>query len=162
MKRPSIISAYLALVLAAAFYAPVFAQNQGSDLVMTVAGQMTLIDGYSSEDGGLTLLVAGKPILKDRSLALASVLKTVPEQGAARIVVLGVSTGGNGCPLMLRIIDLGIRPVYVSPTFGTCYDDVAVSVQKGGRLRITQPNPGDEESEGSSVWLYHKGVLSSL
>jgi hypothetical protein len=151
------VSGFLALAVAVMHHSPGYAQKQGDPLVMTVAGLMTLVDGYSSDDGGITLLIDGKPILKDHSMALARVLKTVPENGAARIVVLGMSTGGNACPLMLRIIDLGIRPAYVSPTFGTCYDEAAISVQKDGHLRIIQPNP---EGQGSSGWIYHRGTLS--
>lgn len=123
----------------------------------TVAGPLAIVEGHDHPEGGLTIRLGGRTILHDPNMWLASVAKAFPESGPARIVVLSLGTGGNGCPMMLRVIDLGRRPPFVSREFGTCYDEVEVGRTKGGTVRIAQPNPG---GRGLSRWTYRDGILS--
>lgn len=122
----------------------------------TVAGSLTIVAGFETAEHGMKVLLDGKTILKDPDMALASVVKTFPAAGKPRILVLGVGTGGNACPLLLRLIDLGRKPPLVSARFGTCYDEVEVVETGDGTVLIDQPKSG---GRGRSRWSYKNGVL---
>lgn len=144
------ILAAAAVVVAASF--PLRAEE-----IATVAGPLTIVAGFETAVSGMVVLLDGAPILKDPEMALASVEKAFPEGANSRILVLGVSTGGNACPLLLRLIDVGRKPPVVSRRFGTCYDEVEVLQARDGSVRIVQPNPN---GKGHSRWIYRNGVLS--
>ena len=123
----------------------------------TLAGPLTLLsrEAERAEDG-VVVLLNGKPILKDEMMLHSTVAGRFPQDAPARVIVLGMGTGGSGCPLMLRLVDVGRKPVYVSRSFGTCYDEVTVTQSRNGTVVIEQPNIA---GRGVSRWRYRNGAL---
>lgn len=141
------------LVSALGWQAAAFADEP----LATVAGSLSVLNrDADSPEEGVVVLLNGQPILKDKMMSYASVTGRFPQDAPARILVLHMGTGGAGCPLMLRLIDVSRKPVYVSQEFGTCYDEVSVTQSKNGTVVIEQPNV---EEPGVSRWRYRNGVL---
>lgn len=126
------------------------------ETIETAAGPLTIVNAHENEGRGVEVFLDRRPVLRDRAIEMALVEKSFPEDGPPRVLVLAIGSGGNACPLLLRVIDVGRRPVFVSRQFGTCYDEVDVSETGGGEVRIVQPNRGGEPR---AKWVYRNGTL---
>jgi hypothetical protein len=73
------------------------------------------------------------------SIAQAVLLHTLTTWSGRRIAVIEVSSGGNACPSMFRIVEFSEeRRPRVSPEIGNC-SDLPVVMMDGARFRVRFP-----------------------
>jgi hypothetical protein len=157
------VIALLAPLLAAACAGPgASARDEGmmARQVDTAQGQLK-VTRQSAPDGSKTFTISlgSKVIAEEREFDSVYVEAVHPRDKPPALVLLGLGTGGSGCPGYFKIVDLtaggGAR---ITEKFGNCSDLFSAKVDNGA-WRIDIPKFGGASAQS---WLYRDGTLTRL
>jgi len=121
--------------------------------VETVGGTLRIARGARLH----RVTLAGRTVLEDRESGTVAIVAREPKEGAARLLLLELGTGGSGCPAFHRVLDVtGAGQVTASAPFGNC-SPLARVRSEGGAWIVDLPRFGGAAAES---WTYEGGALS--
>lgn len=123
----------------------------------TPAGVLEIAKDKNAE-GTFNILLSGKRI--DQTEGFTAYIHGVyPNLKEARLVLLGVASGGTGCQLMYKLIEIKDNgSATVTDEFGNCnaINDITF---KNGAWHFRLPGPGNLPAE---MWVYRNGKITKL
>ena len=125
--------------------------------VPTIRGTLEL-QRVEFEDGdhAFQLALEGKTVAEETEYHVVAIAGRHPEPGPARVVLLELTTGGSGCPMLYKVFEVKDNGKTVrSEEFGNCA--MAKSSFKDGVLHIDLPKSRGAAAES---WRYQNGKLS--
>jgi hypothetical protein len=125
--------------------------------VTTIRGTLELYR-LEFEDGDHAYQIAldGKALYEEKEYHIVAIAGSYPETGPARVVLLELTTGGSGCPMLYKVVEVKDDGSAVrSKQFGNCA--MARTSFTDGVLRIDIPKIGGAAAES---WRYQNGKLS--
>jgi hypothetical protein len=128
--------------------------------VETAQGQLK-ITRQSAPDGSKTFTISlgSKVIAEEREFDSVYIEAVYPRDEEPALVLLGLGTGGSGCPGYFKVVELtaggGAR---ITEKFGNCSDLFSTSGEDGG-WRIDLPKFGGAPAQS---WVYREGRLTRL
>jgi hypothetical protein len=132
----------------------------GGDAKVRVADEVDTVGGtlrVSREARRHRVTLRGRTVLEDRESGTVAIVGREPKEGAARLILLELGTGGSGCPAFHRVLDVsGAGQVTASAPFGNC-SPLARARWEGGDWIVDLPRFGGAAAES---WTYSGGALS--
>jgi len=125
--------------------------------VPTVHGTLELYR-LEFEDGDRTYQIAldGKARYEENEYHIVEIAASYPEKEPARVMLLELVTGGSGCPMLYKVLEVKDDGSTVrTKEFGNCA--MAHPSFTDGVLRIDIPKIGGAAAES---WRYQNGKLS--
>jgi hypothetical protein len=160
--RPPRVTLLAPLLLAACSGPGVSALDEGmlARQVTTSRGPLK-ITRQSAPDGGkiFKITLGSKLIAEEREFDSVYIEAVHPRDKEPALVLLGLGTGGSGCPGYFKIVELTPDgAARITERFGNCSDLFDTKWQDGG-WRIDIPRIGGAEAQS---WLYRDGKLTRL
>ena len=112
-------------------------------------------------DGGkiFQITLGSKVIAEEREFSSVYIEAVHPRDKEPALVLLGLGTGGSGCPGYFKIVELtAASGPRITDKFGNCSDVFSTSWENGG-WRVDIPKIGGAEAQS---WLYRDGTLTRL
>lgn len=159
MRTSAWVPALGAAVLVAAFggFASAADEKLFLEEIQTAQGLLKI---SQSEDKGTTIFkitVGGKLVVEEREYESVYVDAAQPPSPKASLVLLGLGTGGTGCPGYFKVVEVpAAGEVKVSEKFGNC-SDLFTARWQNNAWRIDIPGVGGAAAQS---WLYREGKLA--
>jgi hypothetical protein len=110
------------------------------------------------------LRLAGQAVGEDCESESAWVQAVYPPEAAARLVLVGLSPGGNTCPEFYRVVEVPPQgKARVSERFGNCSEFTeATWTAAGWRIEIPAYAGGSfvHPKDPGQAWVYRDGILA--
>lgn len=127
------------------------------ETVATVGGSLELYR-VEFDDGAraFQFVLKGKEVHQETKYDVVSIAFRHPSEGPARVMLLELTTGGSGCPMLYRVLEVKDNGSIVrSKEFGNCA--MAKTSVTNGALLIDLPKIGGAAAQS---WRYQNGKLS--
>ncbi len=137
--------------------------NAHADVKTEVQGEVKTVDGVLQvlreiKDGDqfqYVVILRGK-VLVEKDSQIKKIKSVYPSNAAAKLILLEIDTGGSGCPLLYRVVEIKTDGhANVTDEFGTCGDLTKISFENDA-WRIDFPRFGGAPA---STWVYRDGKL---
>lgn len=160
MKRYLLVAILLFTMTASAEAAGVSNQFVQVHFLEKVNTPFGLLEIVKEKDAEYTfdIVLAGKQVDQITEPS-ASFYAVYPSVRATRIALIGLDSGGFGCPLMYRIVEIKSKnTVVVTDQFGNCNAVDKISY-KDGIWYFRIPRPGRNPPQ---FWIYSKGKVTKV
>jgi hypothetical protein len=152
---------------------PRAAQLGRDESLTTKAGVLSIVRTGGEDSLDWELRFAGKSVLRMEGAAFVHFEAHFPNLSMGEVVVVSVSSGGNGCPAQFRVVRVvSDNKVEVSDEFGDCSDSPNITLRQlpeeelsfgfPGFYQLWQSREPGFRKPAPTTYVYRNGALKEL